>query len=81
MTSKCGESKKVVHEAQPSVSLMFLPHFVIVIGSHFVIVIGSHFVIVIGSKNHATVKLELSAVITYASVLQQSENQSECVDN
>ena len=27
MTSKCGKDKKVVHEAQPSVSLMFLPHF------------------------------------------------------
>ena len=24
---KCGKSKKVAHEAQPSVSLMFLPHF------------------------------------------------------
>ena len=27
MTSKCGMNKKVAHEAQPSVSLMFLPHF------------------------------------------------------
>ena len=27
MTSKCGKSKNVAHEAQPSVSLMFLPHF------------------------------------------------------
>ena len=27
MTSKCGQNKKVAHEAQPSVSLMFLPHF------------------------------------------------------
>ena len=27
MTSKCGKNKKVEHEAQPSVSLMFLPHF------------------------------------------------------
>ena len=27
MTSKCGKDKKVAHEAQPSVSLMFLPHF------------------------------------------------------
>ena len=27
MTSKYGKKKKVVHEAQPSVSLMFLPHF------------------------------------------------------
>ena len=27
MTSKCGQNKKVVHEAQPSVSLMILPHF------------------------------------------------------
>ena len=27
MTSKCGKNKKVTHEAQPSVSLMFLPHF------------------------------------------------------
>ena len=26
-TSKCGKNKKVAHEAQPSVSLMFLPHF------------------------------------------------------
>ena len=26
-TSKCGQNKKVTHEAQPSVSLMFLPHF------------------------------------------------------
>ena len=27
MTSKCGKNKKVAHEAQRSVSLMFLPHF------------------------------------------------------
>ena len=27
MTSKCGENRKVAHEAQSSVSLMFLPHF------------------------------------------------------
>ena len=27
MTSKCGKNKKVAHEEQPSVSLMFLPHF------------------------------------------------------
>ena len=27
MTSKCGKNKKVAHEAQPSVSLMFLPNF------------------------------------------------------
>ena len=30
MTSKCGKNKKVVYEAQPSVSLMFLPHFHVV---------------------------------------------------
>ena len=27
MTSKCGKNKKMVHVAQLSVSLMFLPHF------------------------------------------------------
>ena len=27
MTSKCDKNKKVAHEAQLSVSLMFLPHF------------------------------------------------------
>ena len=27
MTSKCGKNKKVAYKAQPSVSLMFLPHF------------------------------------------------------
>ena len=27
MTSKCSKNKKVAHEVQPSVSLMFLPHF------------------------------------------------------
>ena len=27
MMSKCSKNKKVAHEAQPSVSLMFLPHF------------------------------------------------------
>ena len=27
MTSKCGKNEKVAYEAQPSVSLMFLPHF------------------------------------------------------
>ena len=26
-TSKCSKNKKVAHEAQPSVSLMFLPRF------------------------------------------------------
>ena len=32
MTSKCGINKKVAHEAQPSVSLMFLPHFDVLCG-------------------------------------------------
>ena len=27
MTSKCGKNKKVAHEAQPILSLMFSPHF------------------------------------------------------
>ena len=27
MTSKCDKNEKVAYEAQPSVSLMFLPHF------------------------------------------------------
>ena len=27
MMLKCGKNKKVAHKAQPSVSLMFLPHF------------------------------------------------------
>lgn len=27
MTSKCGNLKKVAHKGQPSLSLMFLPHF------------------------------------------------------
>ena len=27
MMSKCGKKKKVAHKEQPSVSLMFLPHF------------------------------------------------------
>ena len=27
MTSKCGKNKKLADEAQPSVSLMFSPHF------------------------------------------------------
>ena len=31
MTSKCGKNKKVTHEAQPSVSLMFLPHLFYII--------------------------------------------------
>ena len=32
MMSKCGKNKKVTHEAQPSVSLMFLPHFDVLCG-------------------------------------------------
>ena len=31
MTSKCGKNKKVAHKAQPSVSLMFLPHLFYII--------------------------------------------------
>ena len=27
MASNCGKNKNVAHEAQPSVSLMLLPHF------------------------------------------------------
>ena len=30
MMLKCGKNKKVAHKAQPSVSLMFLPHFDVV---------------------------------------------------
>ena len=29
MTSECGKNKKVAHEAQPNVSLVFLPHFAV----------------------------------------------------
>ena len=32
ITSKCGKNKKVALEAQPSVSLMFLPHFDVLCG-------------------------------------------------
>ena len=32
MTSKCGKNKKVAHKAQPSVSLMFLPHIDVLSG-------------------------------------------------
>ena len=32
MTSKCGNNKKVANEAQPSVLLMFLPHFDVLCG-------------------------------------------------
>ena len=32
MTSKCGKNKKVALAAQPSVSLMFLPHFDVLCG-------------------------------------------------
>ena len=30
MTLKYGKNKKVAHEAQPSVSLMILPHFEVI---------------------------------------------------
>ena len=35
MMSKCGKNKKVAHEAQPSVSLMFLPHFDVICEKKF----------------------------------------------
>jgi len=62
MTSKCGKNKKVAHEAQPSVSLMFLPHF-------WLLCLAKNcdwFKVKIQKIQN---KYELSAVIIYASVL------------
>ena len=35
MTSKCGKNKKVAHEPQASVSLMFLPQIVSSLAEHW----------------------------------------------
>ena len=61
MTSKCGKNKKVAHEAQPSVSLMFLPHFDLLCdllgslkaGSHIIAAIVS--IAAVNSKSGLTI--------------------------
>ena len=80
MTPKCGKNKKVAHEAQPSVSLMFLPHFDIL----YDLLLNRHMatwnLFLLYNKE---LKKSFNDDVIYTSALQQiiSENQSECMHN
>ena len=83
MTSKCGKNKKMAHEAQPSVSLMFLPHFDVLCDLLLNRRMATWNLFVLYNKKlkyteknafyfefrHFESKLESSAVVIYASVL------------
>ena len=78
MMPKCGKNKKVAHEAQPSVSLMFLPHFDILCD----LLLNRHMatwnLFLLYNKE---LKKSFNDDVIYTSALQQiiSENQSECM--
>ena len=80
MMPKCGKNKKVAHEAQPSVSLMFLPHFDILCD----LLLNRHMatwnLFLLYNK---ALKKSFNDDVIYTSALQQiiSENQSECMHN
>ena len=66
MTSKCGKNKKVGHEAQPSVSLVFPPHIDVLCDLLLVAMLSKELWLV---QIQNSKKLESSAVVIYASVL------------
>ena len=80
MMSKCGKNKKVAHEGQPRVSLMFLPHFYVLCGLLLNRRRVTWNLFVLCNKELKKVLIMTSSI---TSVLQQiiSENQLECVHN
>ena len=80
MMSKCGQNKKVAHEAQLSVSLLFLPRFEVLCDLLLNRCMATWTLFVLYNKE---LKKSFNDDIIYMSVLQQimSENQSECVHN
>ena len=80
MTSKCGKNTKVAHEAQPSVLLMFLPHFDILCDLLLNRRTATWNLFVLYNKEFFK---KFNDYVIYSSVLQKiiSENQSECVHN
>ena len=79
MTSKCGKNKKVAQEAQPGVSLMFLPHFDVLCDQLLNRRAATWNLFVLYNKELKSFNDD----VIYTSVLQWiiSENQSECVYN
>ena len=79
ITSKCDKNKKVAHEAQPSVSLMFLPHFDVFCDLLLNRRMATWNLFVLYNKEAKVVNGD----VIYVSVLQQiiSKNQSKCVQN
>ena len=80
MTSKRGKNKKVAHEAQPSVSLMFLPHFDLLLNRRTA---TWNLFVLYNKELKYTGKKSFNDDVIYTSVLQEiiSENQSECMHN
>ena len=79
ITSKCDKNKKVAHEAQPSVSLMFLPHFDVFCDLLLNRRMATWNLFVLYNKEAKVINGD----VIYVSVLQQiiSKNQSKCVQN
>ena len=83
MTSKCGKNKKVAHEAQSSVSPMFLPHFDVLCDLLLNRRTATWNLFVLYNKELKYTEKSFNYDVIYTSVLQKimSENQSECVHN
>ena len=80
MTSKCGKNKKVAHEAQPSVSLMFLPHFDVLCDRLLNRRTAPWNLFVLYNKKQRAKILMMTSSI-HLSSNRSCENQSECVHN
>ena len=80
MTSKCGKNKKVAHEAQPSVSLMFLPHFDVLCDLLLNRRTATWNLFVLYNKEFKKVLMMTSSIRLFSS-RSYCENQSECVHN
>ena len=80
MTSKCGKNKKVAHEVQPSLSLMFLPHFDVLCNLLLNRRTATWNLFVLNNKE---LKKSFNDDLIYRSILQKimCEDQSECVHN
>ena len=80
ITSKCGKNKQVAHQVQPSLSLMFLPHFYILCDLLLNRRTATWNLLVLYNKE---LKKSFNDDVIYTSVLQWiiNVNQSESLHN
>ena len=79
MMSKCSKNIKVAHEAQPSVSLMFLPHFDFLCDLLLNRCMATWNLFVLYNKEFKKILIMTSSMSVFRQII--SEDQSECVHN